>query len=319
MKRRAFLQATGATGLFLFFRGEALDAAQAPPIEGPRPPAYPADCNAYLRIGADGRVGCFTGKVELGQGIMTSLSMLLAEELDVPYAKVDVLMGDTDLCPWDGATGGSTTLWQFGPALRGAAAEARAMLVRMASEKLKVPEDALEVKEGVVRVKGEPSRGVTYAELVGGRRLERFLGEVKPKKVRALAGTSPQRKDALEKVTGAARYTADLGFPGTLHACILRAPAHGLVLKTVDTSAAERMPGVQVVRDGPFVAVLHEKPSEARKALEQVKATFEGTEPAVDDATIYAHLAAKSPELLGATQGNLKEGEDRAAATVPGE
>ena len=320
MKRRTFLQATGATGIFLFFRGPALDAVQAPPIEGPRPPGYPSDCNAYLRIGADGRVGCFTGKVELGQGIMTSLAMLLAEELDVPFTQVDMLMGDTDLCPWDTATGGSTTLWQFGPALRGAAAEARAVLVRMAAERLKAPENTLEVKQGVVSVKGEPSRRVTYAELVGGRRLERFLGEVKPKKLRALAGTSPVRKDALEKVTGAARYTADLGFPGTLHACVLRPPAHGLTLKTLDTSAAERMAGVQVVRDGSFVAVLHEKPSEARKALALVKATFDGPEPAVDDASIFAHLVAKSPELkVGTPQGNLKEGEDRATLTAHGE
>jgi len=318
MKRRAFLQATGATGLFLFFQGSVLDA-QAPPIEGPRPAGYPADCNAYLRIGADGRVGCFTGKVELGQGIMTSLAMLLAEELDVPFSQVDVLMGDTDLCPWDSATGGSTTLWQFGPALRGAAAEARAVLLRLAAARLKAPEASLEIKEGVISVSGEPSRRAAFGELVQGKRLERFLGAVQPKKVRALAGTSPVRKDAVAKVTGAAQYTADLGFPGTLHACILRPPAHGLTLKTVDTAAAERLPGVQVVREGTFVAVLHEKPSEARKAMELVKATFDGAEPAVDAATIYAHLVAKAPALKGALQGDLQAGEAKAAHLAQGE
>jgi len=321
VKRRSFLQATGATGLFLFFRGVPLDAAPAP-LVAPRPAGYPADWNAYLRIGPDGRVGCFTGKVELGQGIMTALPMLIAEELDVALDKVDILMGDTDLCPWDNATGGSTTLWQTAPALRGAAAEARAVLLRMAGERLASPVEALEVRLGVVSVKGAPERRVSYAELAQGRRLEKFLGVVKPKdlKARTLTGMSPVRKDALEKVTGAARYVADLGFPGTLHAFLLRPPAHGLRLKTFDGAEAERVPGARVVRDGDLAAVLHEDPAEARRALARVKATFEGTEPAVDDATIHAHLVANAPALRsGAKAGDLKEGEARASVRAEAE
>ena len=102
-------------------------------------PGYPTDFNAYLRIGADGRVTCFVGKVELGQGSKTALAQLLAEELDVALDSVDMVMGDTDVCPWDMGTFGSLSIRQFGPVLRGAAAEARAVLLQMAAERLGAP------------------------------------------------------------------------------------------------------------------------------------------------------------------------------------
>ena len=167
MKRRDFLKATGATGLFILFRAEAL---AAPTLVPNRPAGYPQDFNAYLRIGPDGRVGCFVGKVEMGQGNMTALAMLAAEELDVPLDRVDMLMGDTDLCPWDGGTGGSLSMWQFGPVLRAAGAEARAVLLQLAGEQFQVAPDRLEVQAGVVTVKGDPARQVTYGQLVQGRR-----------------------------------------------------------------------------------------------------------------------------------------------------
>ena len=314
MKRRDFLKATGVTGLFILFRAPALAAPQLVPT---RPADYPTDFNAYLRIGADGRVGCFVGKVEMGQGNMTALAMVAAEELDVPLERVDMLMGDTDLCPWDGGTGGSLSIWQFGPVLRGAAAEARAVLLVMAGEHFQLPPDRLEVKAGVVYVKGDGSRQVAYGQLVQGRRIERHLADVKPKPVSAytLVGKPAPRKDALEKVTGNARYSADLALPGTLHACIVRPPAHGTTLKSADTSAAERMPGVRVVRDGNLVAVLHEFPDQAHKALALVKASFEGAPMALDDRTIYRHLAEKTGKV-GVQEGDLKAAEARSATLV---
>ena len=309
MKRRDFLKATGLTGLFILFRTEALAAPQLVPT---RPAGYPMDFNAYLRIGADGRVGCSVGKVEMGQGNTTSLAMLAAEELDVPLDRVDMLMGDTDLCPWDGGTGGSLSIWQFGPVLCAAAAEARAVLLQLASERIGVPADRLEVKAGVVSAQGDPSRQVTYGDLVQGRRIERHLANVKPKPVSAhtLVGTSAPRKDAREKVTGAARFSADQKLPGTLHACIVRPPAHGMTLRSADTSAAERLPGVRVIRDGTLVAVLHAFPDQARKALALVKASFDGTPMALDDRTIYGHLAGR----LGTAKVSVQEGDLEAAA-----
>jgi len=309
VKRRDFLKATGLAGLFILFRTEALAAPQLVPT---RPAGYPMDFNAYLRIGADGRVGCSVGKVEMGQGNTTSLAMLAAEELDVPLDRVDMLMGDTDLCPWDGGTGGSLSIWQFGPVLCAAAAEARAVLLQLASERIGVPADRLEVKAGVVSAQGDPSRQVTYGDLVQGRRIERHLANVKPKPVSAhtLVGTSAPRKDAREKVTGAARFSADQKLPGTLHACIVRPPTHGMTLRSADTSAAERLPGVRVIRDGTLVAVLHAFPDQARKALALVKASFDGTPMALDDRTIYGHLAGR----LGTAKVSVQEGDLEAAA-----
>ena len=189
MNRRNFLKATGAVGLFITF--PIAGGAQEPEKLPSEVPAYPKDFNAYLRIGPDGRVGCFVGKVEMGQGNMTALAMLAAEELDVPLERVDMLMGDTDLCPWDGGTGGSLSVWQFGPVLCGAAAEARAVLLQMAGERLQVPVGQLEVQAGVVSVKGAPARQVTYGQLVQGKRIERHLKEVPRKPVSAyrLVGT----------------------------------------------------------------------------------------------------------------------------------
>jgi CO/xanthine dehydrogenase Mo-binding subunit len=316
VKRRDFLKATGATGLFVLFRATALAAPQLVPT---RPAGYPTDFNAYLKIGPDGRVGCCVGKVEMGQGNMTSLAMLAAEELDVPLERVDMLMGDTDLCPWDGGTGGSLSIWQFGPVLRGAAAEARAVLLQMAGEHFQLPADRLQVKAGVVSVQGDPARQITYGQLVQGKLTLRHLENVKPKPLSAytLVGNSAPRKDALAKVSGTARYTADQKLPGTLHACIVRPPAHGLKLQSADTSAAERLPGVRVLRDGNLVAVLHRFPDQAHKALALVKTLFEGTPQALDDRSIYRHLADRAGTAkVGVQAGDLKASEARSTTVL---
>ena len=272
LSRRGFLGLAGS-GLFVFFRVEPIEAFQEP-ARLPSRQLYPTDFNAYLRIGADGRVGCMVGKVELGQGSMTALAQLLAEELDVAFDSVDMVMGDTDLCPWDMGTFGSLSVRMFGPALRAAGAEARAVLLQMAAERLEAPAGRLQVEAGVVSDPSSAGKRVTYAELVQGKRIERHLEKVPVKPVSAftVVGKSPRRKDALEKVTGKARYAADMALPGTLHARVLRPPVHGATLKDVDTAAAEKVAGVRVVKDGEFVAVLHERPDLADKALGLIRA-----------------------------------------------
>ncbi len=129
------------------------------------------------------------------------------------------------------------------------------------------------------------------------------------------------RKDALAKVTGAAKYAGDLRFPGTLHACILRPPAHGMTLASADTSAAERVPGVRIVREGTLLAVLHPQPDGARKALALVKGTFEGTELDVDDERIYQYLVDRAApgQRVVISRGDIAAGEKRAATVVEGE
>ena len=174
MRRRDFLQGVTAGALTFFFTTPAGSA----PIVPTRPGTYPEDFNAYLKISADGRVGCFVGKTELGQGSMTVLAMLVAEELELDPAKVDMVLGDTDLCPWDMPTGGSLTMWHTAPVLRGAAAEARAVLLRMASKALGSPVSGLTLKDGAIWVKEAPMRRTTFGELVQGRKMERHLGKV---------------------------------------------------------------------------------------------------------------------------------------------
>lgn len=315
MRRRDFLKTAGTVGLVLWFPWEGALQAQETERTAARP-GYPSDFNAYLKIGADGRVACFVGKVELGQGSMTALAMLAAEELDVALDQVDMVMGDTDLCPWDMGTFGSLSIWQFGPVLRGAAAEARAILLQMASEKLGVPAARLQVQNGLVSVIGDDRLRVAYGELVRGQRIERHLEKVPLKPVSAFrtVGRPAARKDAREKVTGRAVYAADVRLPGMLHARILRPPAHGARLKSVDASAAEAMPGVRVVREGDLLAVLHERPDLAVRAMAGIKAVFDRPASALDEKTIFEHLLKTAPEAkVVGTAGDLLAGEREAS------
>ncbi|HEV2399150.1 MAG TPA: molybdopterin cofactor-binding domain-containing protein [Candidatus Sulfotelmatobacter sp.] len=307
LSRRGFLQASGA-GLFVFFAASPLAALPGPPDE----PSYTTDFNAYLRIREDGRVTCFVGKTELGQGSETVLSQLVAEELDVSFDAIDMVMGDTELGPWDVGTFGSLNVREFGPVLRTATAEARAVLLQMAAEHLHLPSsDDLRVSNGVVTWNKDEHQSVSYAQLVQGKRIERHLKNVSLKPVSAFTviGTSPRRKDALQKVTGKARYTADIALPGMLHARVLRPPAHGATLKSVDTSAAEKISGIRVVRDKELVAVLHEHRDVAEQALQLVRAQFDLPAPAEDDGTIFDHLVKTAPPFeLVSEKGNLADG-----------
>ena len=317
--RRDFLKLT-SSGLLVAF-------ALTPPKGMPRPVWNPAgiqrpnpDFNAFVHIAADGRVTMLVGKVEMGQGVMTSLPQMAADELNVPLASVDVVMGDTDLCPFDMGTFGSLSTRTLGPVLRAAAAEARAVLVQMASEKLKVPVADLEVTDGVVISKSDRSKRASYGELTAGKRIERrFEGQVALEKVSefTIVGKSTPRRDALDKVTGRAKYAGDIIPDGALHARIVRPPAHGAAIMNVDTSAAEKQPGVRVVRDGDLVAVLHAHRDEADKALRLVKATFGPAPSTLDNSNIFAHIEKVAPEGRAMAQGgNVAEGEKTAAQVI---
>jgi nicotinate dehydrogenase subunit B len=313
LDRREFLRLAGG-GLAVLFTVPELDALQ----EGRR--EYPDDPNAYLLIGADGRVACFTGKIEMGQGIITSLAQMLAEELDVRLDTVDMVMGDTARCPWDAGTFGSRSTKYFGPPLRAAAAEARAVLVRMAARRLGVAEDLLATTEGTVYVARDPSRMVTYSALVGGRKIEVRLDPkpaIKPRAAHTISGRPTLRTDGRAKVTGEAKFAGDIRRPGMLYASLLRPPAHGARLKSADTSKAEAVPGARIVRDGDLVAVLHERPDAAVEAAALIAAEFEPSPSTLDNATIFAHLkkAGGRSEVV-IESGSLDEGAKLAARTL---
>ena len=281
---------------------------------------YPTDFNAYLRIGEDGRVACFTGKIEMGQGAVTSLAQTLADELEVPLEVIDMVMGDTELCPWDRGTFGSMTTRFFGPALRAAGAEARAVLLELAAEHLKLPMDRLTVKDGMVYETAQPGNRVSYAQLAQGRKIVRQAKEkavVKRPANFKIIGKPVVRRDAMEKVTGQAKYAGDVQFPDLLYARILRPPAHGAKLVSVDAAPAKQVAGVQIVQDGDLVAILHKYPDVAENALKKVKAEFATPAPQVDDKSIFAHLLSVAPDGQAVAEGgDLKAGQSSASESV---
>lgn len=316
LSRRQFVELAGA-GLFVFCHAELIRAQE--PAQIPGRVATPTDFNAFLKVSEDGRVQCLVGKVELGQGAMTSLAQVLAEELDVALDSVDVVMGDTDLCPYDMGTFGSMTTPLLVPVVRRSAAEARAVLLAMSAERLGAPVERLRVKNGVITDPAKAGASLSYGSLVEGKRIEKHLANipVKPVTQFQVIGQSPHRKDALDKVTGKAVYAGDRLPAGLLHACVLRPPAHGARMRSVDTSAAERIAGVRVVKDGDLVAVLHERPDIAADALAKVKAEFDPQPALPDQKTIFDHLLKTAPQpRMVAQSGDLAEGEKAASGII---
>jgi nicotinate dehydrogenase subunit B len=308
LDRRDFLKNLGGGIIILF------SATRFPLLNGMAMPSDQAqsDLNAYLRIGEDGRVSLFTGKIEMGQGVITSLAMELADELDVSIDSIDMVMGDTDLCPFDQGTWGSMTTRFFSPELRAAGAEARAILMELASESLKVPVSRLEVKDGVIYDSIKPNKKITYAELTRGQKIVKTLSEKPPVKAPSMhkvIGQPVYRRDSVEKVTGRAKYAGDIQLPGMLYARILRPPAHGAKMKSLDTSGAEKMEGVLVVKDGDFIAVLHENPDIADDALSQIRAEFDSVPSEPDHVTIFDYLVKSATASDTVSEGgNLEEG-----------
>jgi len=314
VSRRAFLQGLGGGIVIMFTVGGPAAYSQRRNRERP-------DFNAYLRVGEDGRVTCYTGKIEMGQGPITSLAQSLADELDVSIDSVDMVMGDTALCPYDAGTWGSTTTPYFGPVLRAAGAEARAVLIGLAAVRLKVSKEQLAVKDGVVFDKSNSSTKVTYAQLTRGKKIERRLEqEPKIKGVGQynLIGKPLTRRDAPLKVTGKAKYTGDIRVPGMVYAKVLRPPSHGAKIKSFDSSAVDAMDGYQVVRDDQLVAVLHKYPDMAENALSKLKVEYDIPEPRFDDKTVFDYFMDNAGEgrVNGRPGGDLDTGAKLANKVV---
>jgi nicotinate dehydrogenase subunit B len=312
LNRREFLKLVG--GGILVFSTIHCSRAQEGDRRSGSAHRLPEDFNAFLRIGEDGNVTGYTGKIEMGQGVITSLAQMLADELDVPYDSVHMVMGDTALCPWDRGTFGSMTTRFFGPPFRAAAAEAKAVLVELASEKLGVPKDRLKTRDGAVYEVGG-SKKVTYAALTKGKKIMRHVkgATVESPADFTIVGKPEIRVDGIDKVTGRAQYSGDIKQPGMLCARILRPPAHGAKMTSVDTSGAKEIEGVQVVHEGDLVAVLHPDPEAAENALGKIKATFDRPKPYADDKTIFEHLLKVAPEgEVVASGGNLAAGRKAA-------
>jgi isoquinoline 1-oxidoreductase len=296
LDRRDFLKRMGILGggiIVYCSIGDSLSlAAQMPPGMGPG--SKKADYNAFLRIGTDERITCFVGKVELGQGVVTSFPQIVAEELDVAYDAVDIIMGDTDLCPWDMGTFGSMSTRILGPVVRNAACEAKGVLKELAADHLKCPIESLHTKDGVVFNKNQPEIKVTYGNLTKGKVIEKHLKELPPLKSPSeftIMAKPYFRRDSYEKVTGRAKFAGDIRLNGMLYASILRPPAHGAKLRSLDLSQAKKTKGVRVIRDDDLIATLHECPEEAEKALNKIKAEYDMPKTGLNNRTIYDHLS----------------------------
>ena len=308
LDRRDFMKRIG-TGLVVAFSvgKKPLKAGAIAQVEDP-------GLNAYLRIGEDGRVTLFSGKIEMGQGPITSLPMEVADELDVRLEDVHMIMGDTDLCPWNEGTYGSLSTRVYGQVLRSAAAKARAILVKMAAEELSLDEAELETRDGIVWSKRDSSKKISYAQLTKGKQiLETGLGDVPVKKASEfrIMETSKLRVDSVEKVTGKATYAGDIQLPDMLCARILRPPSLGAKLKQADTSVAEQMENVKVVRDGDLVAVLHPSQHMAGKAIASVTAEWEEKTVDLTHETLFDHIeeVATERQVLD-SEGQLSQGQE---------
>ena len=319
-KRRDFLRVMGG-GLFVLFNaGSALKMFAA---EGEQRRQLPDDFNAFLRIHEDGKVSCYTGKIEMGQGANTGLAMMLADELEVAFEKVQMVMGDTDLCPWDMGTFGSLTTRMFGPSMLAAAAKARTALLEMASEELGIPVDELEIEEGIIYNTRNKGENISYRQLTEGKKIVHQLEKdavVKDFSKYKIMGTPKMRLDSVEKVTGKAKFSGDLRLPGMVYARLLRPPSHAAKLVSVDTSEAAKVEGVQIVKDGDLVAALHEDPEMAEKARSLFKAEFSVDEKKVNNDNIFEYLAENAPDgNVNIDQGNLAAGKEAASAIFENE
>jgi nicotinate dehydrogenase subunit B len=274
ISRRTFLEGAAVTVAFALFP-DLGSAAEQPGEKLPGSLQTNRKLDGWLRINPDGTVTAFTGKVELGQGIVTALSQIVAEELDVDPKRIQMISGDTSRTPNEGVTSGSQSIEQGGTALRFACAEARAILLTAAAAKLGAAAADLRVEDGTIAA---PRGGrATYWELTSEAMLAReATANVKPKPASAhrVIGKSMRRRDIPAKVTGGAAYVQDVRLPGMLFGRVVRPPAPRAKLASVDEAAVRGMPGVvTVVRDGSFLAVAAEREEQAIDAADALRKT----------------------------------------------
>ena len=276
-ERRQFLKTAGALVVGFSFTSREGMAKSAGSALAPAKTVDKEALDAWLAIGRDGRITVYSGKVDLGTGTRTALAQIAADELDVPFERVEMVMGDTGATPDQWMTGANLTIAQGGAELRRAAASARLALVARAAQRLGVPAADLIVDGGVVRAKGNPSKFVAYADLIDNGFQVKVDPKVAVKKHTdyKIVGKSIPRVDIPAKVNGDYTYVHDFRLPGMLHARMIRPEIFGARVTAVDDSAARKVGGfVQTVRKGDFLAVLAKNEWAAIKASRAVKVSW---------------------------------------------
>src|SRR5882724_2524184 len=304
--RRDFIKAFGAGIIFVVPLGRAL-AQQRGLGESGRAGSgnqLPNDIGAWIHIDEDGGVTVFTGKVEMGQNIRTSLAQAVAEELHVPFATVHLVMGDTDLTPFDMGTFGSRSTPTMAPQLRKAAAAAREVLIELAAQQLSVEPASVKIVDARF-VNHDKSKTLSLAEVAKGRKLVKVIPEnistTQPKDW-TIAGTSVTKVDSRNFVTGKHQYTSDIKREGMLYGKVVRPATFNAELITSDTRAAEAMPGVKVVHDGNFIGVAASDQQTATKAANAIASDWKSPgQPA--NAELVVVLRKPATERRGGGEG----------------
>jgi isoquinoline 1-oxidoreductase len=297
-ERREFFKLLGAGMLVLCVLKEAA-AFQESGGSRRQGSSLPKDIGAWLHIGESGGVTVYTGKVEVGQNIRTSLSQAVAEELRVGLDRIEMVMGDTRLTPYDMGTFGSRTTPTMNLQLRKVAATARNLLLDLAAEQWKAARERLVAADGKI-TDPETKRSAEYAELVKGRELAHDIPAEEaliPAAQWAVAGTAPAKVDGREFVTGKHRYPSDQKLPGMLYGKVVRPGAFGATLVSADTHEAEQMAGVTVVRDGNFIGVAAPSMEMAARAAEAIRAEWKAeAQPASEGLFEYLKKTAGKGE-----------------------
>jgi nicotinate dehydrogenase subunit B len=250
----------------------------------------------WLAIELDGSITAFSGKVELGTGTLTALTQIVAEELDVSMERVHLVMGDTQRTPNEGYTVGSMTIQSSGSALRQAAAQARSLLLEMASSKLGALKSELVVNDGMISVRGNAEPKVTYAALMGGKLFKTTVpenGPVKHSNSYRIVGTSTSRVDLPLKITGQPSFIQDLRVPGMLHARVVRPPSVTAKLISLEESSVKNVPGlIRIFQRGNFIGIIAEREEQAILAAKNLKVVWEEEPSLPHMADLYKHLQA---------------------------
>jgi nicotinate dehydrogenase subunit B len=285
--RRSFLRASGAlvlsVGVGSLPGGRVLAQAVG---AGPYPDPDFRQLDTWIVIHPDNTATFFVGKTDGGQGTGTAFRQMMCDELDIAYDKTSLVMGRTDNTPDQGGSGGSDAIERDGWPMRRVAAEARRTLLDLASERLNAPVADLTVSSAKVSLRSDPTKSVTYAELIGGKRFDVALtgrnidattgtASVKPVQDLRLVGQPVPRYDIPGKVDGSLTWAVDMKLPGMLHARNVKPPVAGAQLRSIDESSVKSIPGfVRVVRRGNYVAVVCEREEQAIQAARQLKADW---------------------------------------------
>jgi CO/xanthine dehydrogenase Mo-binding subunit len=280
--RRDFLKSAG-----MLIVGFAAPGSRAAEPAGPYPDPDFRQLDSWIVIHENNTATFFVGKTDLGQGTGTSFRQLMADELDIAFDKTICIMGSTDITVDQGGSGGSTAMERDSWPMRRAAAEARRVLLEMASARLAVPVDQLTVNDAVISVKAAPSRNVTYGQLIAGKKFNITLtganvnavtgvAKVKPVQQLKYTGQSPQRDDIPAEVDGSLKWAVDVKLPGMVHARNVKPPFACAKLTGIDESSVRNMPGfVKVVSKGNYVAVVFEREEQAIAGARRLKTTWE--------------------------------------------